>query len=102
MYPRRVEPEDGRLIVMSPNDFPYWFEDGMRHDVIWSSQGVVTETEVHRLAQMNLPGREIIWYANPPHLKSVPEIDRVHGAYFRVWARVYMCVLTSATMRALV
>uniref|UniRef100_A0A7S2SDB3 Uncharacterized protein n=1 Tax=Rhizochromulina marina TaxID=1034831 RepID=A0A7S2SDB3_9STRA len=71
----------GREIVFRRNDFPYWFEDGVRHDVLWASRRPplsCAEVEECIQCEETLSGRQVIWWANPPHLKSIPQIDHVH------------------------
>ena len=75
----QVPEEPERIIVFRPNDFPYYFESGITHDVIWvSAEPPLREWEVQELMRARCAGRECIWWANPPRLKSVPEIDHVH------------------------
>ena len=32
-----------RRLVWRPNDFPYWFEDDVRHDVLWVSRSPLND-----------------------------------------------------------
>ena len=70
-----------RSVVFTDNAFPYWFDEGMRHDCIWASRSPpLSPKEIERAIKRepSLAGRECVWWANPVHLKSVPEIDHVH------------------------
>ena len=80
-----------------PNDFPYCFESGIEHHVLWKLGGDVTDEEVAaakaELLDLNSAGRELsaerleqvsndadvfLSWINPPALKSLPGIDHVH------------------------
>jgi hypothetical protein len=69
------------------NDFPYYFEEGIEHYILWKLKGSVTYEEIKAAEDhiINEEGRrernkaaEIIHWVNPHHLKSLPEIDHAH------------------------
>jgi Protein of unknown function (DUF3605) len=68
-----------RLVL---NDFPYYMMDDIDHYVLWKIGGVpcnkddIQEAQ-HQLRQQGYEERILHW-TNPPHLKSIPEIDHVH------------------------
>eukprot|EP00607_Mallomonas_marina_P009264 CAMPEP_0182417826 /NCGR_PEP_ID=MMETSP1167-20130531/2267_1 /TAXON_ID=2988 /ORGANISM="Mallomonas Sp, Strain CCMP3275" /LENGTH=166 /DNA_ID=CAMNT_0024591623 /DNA_START=197 /DNA_END=697 /DNA_ORIENTATION=- len=70
------------ITLLAPNDFPYNFEAGILHYIFWKLGGVVEKTEIREAASslMNsVPGAiDFVTYINPPHLKSVPEIEHAH------------------------
>ncbi|KAJ2350976.1 hypothetical protein IWW50_005662 [Coemansia erecta] len=73
--------------LMIPNDYPYALPSNTRHYIIWSkaelTAGTVPDPEVEALfskrldAQVGSGGYEWVWFVNPPHLQSIPEV--VHG-----------------------
>ena len=81
-------------IILIPNDFPYYVEDNVVHYVLWkynnstsnSNNNIptsITEKEIEdakRILEINptINATEILHWINPPHLKSIPEIDHVH------------------------
>lgn len=63
------------------NDFPYYVQDGILHYVLWKTLEDVTEEEIQEARNKLIDTKnaiEIIHWINPPHLKSLPEIDHVH------------------------
>jgi Protein of unknown function (DUF3605) len=68
-----------RLVL---NDFPYYMTDDIDHYVLWKIGGVACNKDDIQEAQNQLrqQGYEerILHWTNPPHLKSIPEIDHVH------------------------
>jgi hypothetical protein len=69
-------------IVLVPNDFPYYAEAGIEHWVLWKLHASIEEGEVDK-AKADLKTRmgdvlDMIYWENPPHLKSLPDIDHVH------------------------
>jgi Protein of unknown function (DUF3605) len=89
------------ILKLVPNDFPYYLEEGIEHWCLWKLGGVddvnnslVTDEEVEN-AKQELQSRYIkmtkndddndtdktlsfLSWRNPPHLKSLPDIDHVH------------------------
>merc|ERR1711957_806126 len=85
--------------VLLPNDFPYYLQDGIEHWCLWKLKEKVTEEDI-RIAKEELkelaPGTgcstsdvsrddnggsvllDTIHWINPPHLKSIPDIDHAH------------------------
>lgn len=56
------------------NIFPYWFEDGIFHGLVWYLPGTDWNDEMmHRMTSL-LPW-ECLWYENHPHWKSIPELS---------------------------
>ena len=87
---------DGKKIVLRPfessyigkvyllkNDFPYHFDTGMTHYCLWKIEGQVSEEDIHQAItdlRLEKAGQaiEFVYYVNPPHLKSIPDIDHAH------------------------
>lgn len=72
-------------VVWRINDFPYHFDWGMDHYVLWSTREL-QDDDIHRyvrlnLSRTNLQGEfpfEYQFFQNPPELRSVPDIWHVH------------------------
>jgi hypothetical protein len=86
---------DDSSIILIPNDFPYYVEDNVVHYILWKYNNStsnsnnnniptsITEKEIEaaqRILETNptINATEILHWINPPHLKSIPEIDHVH------------------------
>jgi hypothetical protein len=67
--------------ALVPNDFPYYMAYGIVHYVFWKTNENVTEKDIEE-AQEDLKTmmdvEDMLYWVNPPHLKSLPEIDHVH------------------------
>jgi hypothetical protein len=67
--------------VLVPNDFPYYMADGIVHYILWKTKMDITQQDIED-AQKELRRRmevvDILHWVNPPHVKSLPEIDHVH------------------------
>jgi len=73
-------------VKLCPNDYPYYFEDGIEHWVLWKLMGNVTNDDI-QLAKDELINlyaisdkavKDMVHWVNPHHLKSLPEIDHAH------------------------
>ncbi|KAL4520398.1 hypothetical protein Ndes2526A_g04968 [Nannochloris sp. 'desiccata'] len=77
--------KDEKLIAVVPDDFrtkeridfPYAFKHGIEHHVLWSSlpldhDKIIIEATARRDSQQ---GWELIYFINPPVLKSVPAVS---------------------------
>jgi hypothetical protein len=72
---------DQPLVVVVPNDFPYYLEDDIQHWVLWKLGGTCTPDDIaegQRQIQTAIQATEFLHWINPPHLKSLPDIDHVH------------------------
>ncbi|KAJ2552419.1 hypothetical protein EV175_003321 [Coemansia sp. RSA 1933] len=77
----------GAQYLMIPNDYPYALPENTQHYILWSkpvlTSGTVPDAEVKALIEVKLDktigaGKyEWVWFVNPPHLQSIPEV--VHG-----------------------
>ncbi|KAF2665376.1 hypothetical protein BT63DRAFT_416940 [Microthyrium microscopicum] len=73
------------------NNYPYAWEDGVVHLVVWCKFALPDDPETGRIAGY-VSGAiekllaikcanhkdELLWWRNPPHLKSVPELEHFH------------------------
>lgn len=69
--------------VVVPNDFPYFVQDPIQHWVLWKCGDDACNDEDVEWAKAEVqerigPVREFMHWINPPHLKSIPDIDHVH------------------------
>ena len=67
---------------LKPNDFPYYFAEGIEHWCLWKLCEDVTDAEIEEAKEdlQNMHGDVVAYLAwrNPPHLKSLPDIDHIH------------------------
>ena len=72
--------------ILAPNDFPYFTDKGITHYILWKTKSDINQQDIAD-AEVELRSRmevaDILHWVNPPHLKSIPEIDHVH----------YLCLL---------
>jgi hypothetical protein len=66
-----------KKVVMCANDYPYCLEEGVQHDVIWSSYALNAEEIRHHIAN-HLPDRDFVWFVNPVANQSVPGLWHAH------------------------
>lgn len=84
------------LVVLTLNDFPYYFEEGVDHFIVWKLGGDIKNIDIENgkmdiLRQAGCSDMEFIedssvflhWH-NPPELKSLPDIDHVHILFHRI------------------
>ena len=69
--------------VLVLNDFPYYTDEGIFHYLLWKIGGdIITESEIEEARQDLCEKlgdiKDMIHWRNPPHLKSLPEIDHIH------------------------
>jgi Protein of unknown function (DUF3605) len=94
-FERRVDAEDDRYYAHPPlsevretrktvvrNDFPYYMTPGIEHWVLWKLTAKCTEAEIDEakkeISQELGDVVDFMHWINPPHLKSLPDIDHVH------------------------
>lgn len=88
--------KDGKTrIVLSLNDFPYYFEEGIEHWVVWKLGGDISTIEIENgkmeiLKKADCSNVELIndssvflHWLNPPELKSLPDVDHIHILFRR-------------------
>jgi Protein of unknown function (DUF3605) len=79
-----TSPDGGGVVrkALVRNDFPYYLADNVEHWVLWKLGANCTDQDVDQAKQeihekqQNV--QDFLYYINPPHLKSLPEIDHVH------------------------
>lgn len=79
-----VQDDDNIKKVLCLNDFPYHTEQDVKHWCLWKlGPHPVTDDDINEakstLADRHAPHTvAFVSWRNPPHLKSLPEIDHVH------------------------
>ncbi len=72
-------------LVLSENQFPYYFEPTVQHFLLWKLNGLITENEIFNAIESlksSVVVADFAYYVNPPHLKSMPEIEHAHIIVF--------------------
>jgi len=77
-------PNDEPRIVWRPNDFPYYFEAGIEHHILWYEQGPPTDESVAEAIARERPGYETVTWVNPVELQSVRGLHHAHVLSIRV------------------
>lgn len=77
------------IMSMSKNDFPYNFKPGIQHYILWKLGSELTETEVNNAVASEMEKNptyiDYTTYVNPPHLKSIPEIEHAHLLFYETF-----------------
>ena len=80
-YPSLSEVKESK-IALKPNDFPYYFATGIEHWCLWKLSDDVNDAEIEQakrdLKDMHGDVIDFLSWKNPPHLKSLPDIDHAH------------------------
>lgn len=63
--------------VVDVQEFPYFFEIGIQHDVLWSEDELL-DSEIEEIIKKNKVGYEVVWFRNPVELQSIPDLWHVH------------------------
>jgi hypothetical protein len=76
-----------RLKIVVRNDFPYYMAENIHHFVLWKLHGICSDDDIQQAKEdvkqeLELSGQAVVvdclHWVNPPHLKSLPDIDHVH------------------------
>ena len=85
-----TRPNNFKTMVLLPNEFPYFVGDSVEHWVLWKLYDEISQDDIDdaiRHLQKNTTGAvgetaaetdDVLWWENPPHLKSLPQINHVH------------------------
>jgi hypothetical protein len=77
-----VSDSDSSRLALVPNDFPYHFEPGIQHFILWKLGGeALKQSEVDDATNTLTSGaaaKDALFWVNPAHLKSVLDIDHAH------------------------
>jgi hypothetical protein len=69
----------GTRTILALNDFPYFYESGIVHYVLWKLGGDVTADDMTTAKQTLLAdGGSCECFINPPHLRSIPGVSHGH------------------------
>ena len=86
---------DKTQIVLSLNDFPYYFEAGVEHWVVWKLGDPISTIDIENgkmeiLREVGCSNVDFIndtsvflHWLNPPELKSLPDVDHIHILFRR-------------------
>jgi hypothetical protein len=69
------------MLSLKPNDFPYYFEDGVEHYCLWKLKGKVLDNEIRDAVQQLQKIKKFTsftYYTNPPNLQSILEVHHTH------------------------
>ncbi|KAF9994192.1 hypothetical protein BGZ79_001087 [Entomortierella chlamydospora] len=70
-------PVDPLEVRLKKNEFPYSVKPGIEHWLIWSRRPLTDENWIRAYLKERLPGRDFLFFVNPPELRSVPTIFHV-------------------------
>ncbi|KAF9429313.1 hypothetical protein BGZ76_001502 [Entomortierella beljakovae] len=70
-------PVDPLEVTLKKNEFPYSVRPGIEHWLIWSRNLLTDEDWIRAYLQERLPGRDFLFFINPPELRSVPTIFHI-------------------------
>ncbi|KAG0308582.1 hypothetical protein BGZ98_007561 [Dissophora globulifera] len=70
-------PVDPLEVVLKKNEFPYSLKSGIEHWLIWSRHPLTDRDWIQKYLAERLPGRDFLFFTNPPELRSVPSIFHV-------------------------
>lgn len=67
-------------VVWRENEFPYFLPADIEHHCIWSHPKELSVPQIEEVLRRQRPDNEFeyVWFVNPPHLKSVPDVDHAH------------------------
>ncbi|KAF9201997.1 hypothetical protein BGZ49_007819 [Haplosporangium sp. Z 27] len=75
--PSPTGPVDPLEVRLEKNEFPYSVKPGIEHWLIWSRNMLTDEDWIRAYLNERLPGRDFLFFINPPELRSVPTIFHV-------------------------
>lgn len=67
--------------VLVVNDFSYNFEASISHFILWKVGGIIESDEIEVMARQLLHDEnasDFATYINPPHLRSILDLDHAH------------------------
>jgi len=78
-----TRPNNFKTLVLLPNEFPYFVGDSVEHWVLWKLYDEITHDDIDDAIRSlhavdDADTDDVLWWENPPHLKSLPQINHVH------------------------
>eukprot|EP00747_Dinoflagellata_sp_TGD_P163235 gnl/TRDRNA2_/TRDRNA2_181694_c0_seq1.p1 gnl/TRDRNA2_/TRDRNA2_181694_c0~~gnl/TRDRNA2_/TRDRNA2_181694_c0_seq1.p1 ORF type:complete len:191 (-),score=43.84 gnl/TRDRNA2_/TRDRNA2_181694_c0_seq1:100-672(-) len=64
-------------LIWKHNPFNYFMEEGIEHHCIWSMRPLQA-VDLEEVMYRERPDSEVLWFVNPPHLRSIPEVEHAH------------------------
>ena len=65
--------------ILTPNEYPYYLQVGIRHDILWSRDKLSREIIEDFIKCSNkLKNRECLWFINAQKDKSVKSVEHAH------------------------
>ena len=63
-----------------PNEFPYAFEQGIEHHVLWSAEGALSEDVIKGEIEKHRPAEifESVFFVNAEQMRSVRDVHHAH------------------------
>lgn len=68
-------------IVTTSNDFPYHFDSGIEHFILWKTGSSITSKDIAEETKKLCQERnaaDSVFYINPPELRSILDLDHCH------------------------
>eukprot|EP01083_Nonionella_stella_P316167 1144995_1 len=103
MCKSEINPENDKLkaivdettprLQWTVNLYPYFFQEGIEHHLVWYLDEKVDKTVLEAYIKKNLGDRQYIYWENPLHLKSIPDLD--HYQVLSVDMNEYMANIKS-------
>uniref|UniRef100_H2ZKS9 Uncharacterized protein n=1 Tax=Ciona savignyi TaxID=51511 RepID=H2ZKS9_CIOSA len=80
-YADENQMEQGSILRLEKNSFPYFMEEGIMHYILWSNDRVPSEVEAKQLIHSSFPSdqTEVILFENPNINKSVQGVMHIHA-----------------------
>ncbi|KAI8920084.1 hypothetical protein DFJ77DRAFT_451034 [Powellomyces hirtus] len=83
-----ADPSQIRDKVLRTNVYPYYTKPPgqITHSVLWY-RDEMTADEINALLLERLPGNQFVFWINPPHRRTIPEINHCHVLYRKTAAQ---------------
>ncbi|KAI9208178.1 uncharacterized protein BJ171DRAFT_490483 [Polychytrium aggregatum] len=76
---RPADPKVSLTMTLIDNDYPYALHPEISHKVLWSQKILTRQQIIDFLkTQLDLDKVEYQFFENPPHKKTVPEVQHIH------------------------
>ncbi len=73
---RAIVDETTPRLLWTENLYPYFFQAGVQHNIVWYLDSKLEKNVLDEYIRENIgEHREYIYWENPPHLKSIPDLN---------------------------